>query len=85
MDWTFKHAAPAQLALAWLLARNPWSVPIPGTTKLERLEENIGATALELSVGDLREIDSAASRISVQGARYPEQLIARLADARAAS
>jgi aryl-alcohol dehydrogenase-like predicted oxidoreductase len=69
-----KHATPAQLALAWLLGRKPWIVPIPGTTKLERLEENIGATAIELTADDLREIDSAASRISVQGARYPEHL-----------
>jgi aryl-alcohol dehydrogenase-like predicted oxidoreductase len=69
-----KHATPAQLALAWLLGRKPWIVPIPGTTKLQRLEENIGATAIELTADDLREIDSAASRISVQGARYPEHL-----------
>jgi aryl-alcohol dehydrogenase-like predicted oxidoreductase len=69
-----KGATPAQLALAWLLARKPWIVPIPGTTKLERLEENIGAAALELTPDDLREIDSAASRIAVQGERYPEHL-----------
>jgi aryl-alcohol dehydrogenase-like predicted oxidoreductase len=69
-----KQATPAQLALAWLLARKPWIVPIPGTTKLERLEENIGATALELTAEDLREIEAAVSRISVQGARYPEHL-----------
>jgi aryl-alcohol dehydrogenase-like predicted oxidoreductase len=69
-----KHATPAQLALAWLLARKPWIVPIPGTTKLERLEENIAATAIELTADDLREIDSATSSVSVQGARYPENL-----------
>ncbi len=69
-----KHATPAQLALAWLLAQKPWIVPIPGTTKLNRLEENIGATVVELTSDDLREIDSAASKIEVQGARYPEQL-----------
>ncbi len=69
-----KNATPAQLALAWLLAQKPWIVPIPGTTKLQRLEENIGAAALELTSEDLREIDSAASRITVQGDRYPEQL-----------
>jgi aryl-alcohol dehydrogenase-like predicted oxidoreductase len=69
-----KKATPAQIALAWLLAQNPWIVPIPGTTKLERVEENIGAAAIELTPDDLREIDSATSRISVQGARYPEEL-----------
>jgi len=69
-----KRASPAQLALAWLLAQRPWIVPIPGTTKLQRLEENIGATAIRLTAQDLREIDDAASKISVQGARYPEQL-----------
>jgi aryl-alcohol dehydrogenase-like predicted oxidoreductase len=69
-----KHATPAQLALAWLLARKPWIVPIPGTTKLNRLEENIGALSVELSADDLDEIDSAASKIEVQGARYPEEL-----------
>ena len=69
-----KHATPAQIALAWLLAQKPWIVPIPGTTKLHRLEENIGAAAIELSSNDLREIDSAASEIKVQGARYPEAL-----------
>ena len=69
-----KQATPAQVALAWLLAQKPWIVPIPGTTKLHRLEENIGATAVELSAEDLREIDRAASEIAVQGARYPEQL-----------
>jgi len=70
-----KKATPAQIALAWLLARKPWIVPIPGTRKLERLEENIGAAALELTTGDLREIDEAASRITVHGARYPEHLM----------
>jgi aryl-alcohol dehydrogenase-like predicted oxidoreductase len=69
-----KKATPAQLALAWLLARKPWIVPIPGTTKLARLEENIGAEAIELTADDLREIDSATSKITVQGARYPEHL-----------
>ena len=69
-----KKATPAQIALAWLLAQKPWIVPIPGTTKLDRLEENIGAAAVELTSADLREIDSAASRITVQGARYPEHL-----------
>jgi aryl-alcohol dehydrogenase-like predicted oxidoreductase len=69
-----KNAAPAQIALAWLLAQKPWIVPIPGTTKLHRLEENIGAAAIELTPDDLREIDRVASQITVQGARYPEQL-----------
>jgi aryl-alcohol dehydrogenase-like predicted oxidoreductase len=69
-----KKATPAQIALAWLLAQKPWIVPIPGTTKLHRLDENIGAAAVELTADDLREIDSAASKITVQGARYPEQL-----------
>ncbi len=69
-----KKATPAQIALAWLLAQKPWIVPIPGTTKLSRLEENIGAVAVNLSPDDLREIDSAASKITVQGARYPEEL-----------
>jgi aryl-alcohol dehydrogenase-like predicted oxidoreductase len=68
-----KKATPAQIALAWLLARKPWIVPIPGTRKLARLEENIGAAAVELTSDDLREIGSAASKITVQGARYPEQ------------
>src|SRR5213595_2724846 len=71
---TRKKATPAQIALAWLLARNPWIVPIPGTTKLARLDENIAAAAIELSAEDLRAIDSAASRITIQGARYPEHL-----------
>ena len=65
---------PAQLALAWLLARKPWIVPIPGTTKLARLEENIGAAAVELTADDLREIESATAEVNVQGARYPEAL-----------
>jgi len=69
-----KQATPAQIALAWLLAQKPWIVPIPGTTKLHRLEENIGAAAIELTSDDLREIDSAASKITVQGARYPEEM-----------
>ena len=69
-----KKATPAQIALAWLLAQKPWIVPIPGTTKLHRLEENIGAAAIELTADDLREIESAAAKIEVQGARYPEAL-----------
>jgi len=69
-----KKATPAQIALAWLLAQKPWIVPIPGTTKLARLEENLGAAAVELTPGDLREIESAASKIKVQGARYPEHV-----------
>ncbi|MGO9397108.1 MAG: aldo/keto reductase [Xanthobacteraceae bacterium] len=69
-----KKATPAQIALAWLLAQRPWIVPIPGTTKLARLEENVGAAAIELAAEDLREIESAASKITVQGARYPEKL-----------
>jgi aryl-alcohol dehydrogenase-like predicted oxidoreductase len=69
-----KKATPAQIALAWLLAQKPWIVPIPGTTKLHRLEENIGAAAVELTPDDLREIDRAASKITVQGDRYPEEL-----------
>jgi aryl-alcohol dehydrogenase-like predicted oxidoreductase len=69
-----KHATPAQIALAWLLAQKPWMVPIPGTTKLNRLDENIGALAVELTPDNLRDIDEAASRITVQGARYPEKL-----------
>jgi aryl-alcohol dehydrogenase-like predicted oxidoreductase len=69
-----KKATPAQIALAWLLAQKPWIVPIPGTTKLHRLEENIGAATMELSPDDLRDIESAASKIHVQGARYPEKL-----------
>lgn len=69
-----KQATPAQIALAWLLAQQPWIVPIPGTTKLNRLEENIGAAAVELTSDDLREIERAASEITVQGARYPDEL-----------
>jgi len=69
-----KHATPAQVALAWLLAQKPWIVPIPGTTKLQRFRENIGAVAVELASADLREIEGAASKITIQGARYPEHL-----------
>jgi aryl-alcohol dehydrogenase-like predicted oxidoreductase len=69
-----KKATPAQISLAWLLAQKPWIVPIPGTTKLHRLDENIGAVAVELTPDDLREIESAASKIKVEGARYPEKL-----------
>jgi aryl-alcohol dehydrogenase-like predicted oxidoreductase len=69
-----KNATPAQIALAWLLAQKPWIVPIPGTTKPHRLEENLGAAALELTSDDLREIENAASKITVEGARYPEHL-----------
>jgi aryl-alcohol dehydrogenase-like predicted oxidoreductase len=69
-----KQATPAQIAIAWLLAQKPWIVPIPGTTKLHRLEENIGAAAVELTPDDLREIESAVSKVAVQGARYPERL-----------
>jgi len=69
-----KKATSAQIALAWLLAQKPWIVPIPGTTKLHRLEENIGAAAVELTPDDLRQIDEAASKIPVQGARYPQEL-----------
>jgi aryl-alcohol dehydrogenase-like predicted oxidoreductase len=69
-----KSATPAQIALAWLLARKPWIVPIPGTTKLSRLEENLGAASLELTPGDLGEIEAAASKIAIVGARYPEQI-----------
>jgi aryl-alcohol dehydrogenase-like predicted oxidoreductase len=71
---TQKEATPAQIALAWLLAQKPWIVPIPGTTKLHRLEENIGAVEIELTASDLSEIESALSTIEVQGARYPEAL-----------
>jgi aryl-alcohol dehydrogenase-like predicted oxidoreductase len=79
VDWLVKFAerkkaTPAQIALAWLLAQKPWIVPIPGTTKRHRLEENIAATAIELTAGDLREIDDAAAQITVHGARYPEHL-----------
>jgi len=69
-----KNATPAQIALSWLLAQKPWIVPIPGTTKLTRLEENIGAAAIELTPDDLRHIENAASQITVQGARYPEHI-----------
>jgi len=69
-----KRATPAQIALAWLLAQKPWIVPIPGTTKLARLGENIGAVAVELTSDDLRQIDGAVSKITAQGARYPENL-----------
>jgi aryl-alcohol dehydrogenase-like predicted oxidoreductase len=69
-----KKATPAQIALAWLLAQKPWIVPIPGTTKLHRLEENIGATGVELTHDDIQQLESAASKIAVQGARYPEAL-----------
>jgi len=69
-----RKATPAQIALAWLLAQKPWIVPIPGTTKLHRLEENIGAVAIELTPEDLRQLETAASKIAVQGARYPEEL-----------
>jgi len=69
-----KNATSAQIALAWLLAQKPWIVPIPGTTKLERLEENIRAVAIELTANDLRELDAATAKITVQGARYPEEL-----------
>jgi aryl-alcohol dehydrogenase-like predicted oxidoreductase len=69
-----RNATSAQITLAWLLAQKPWIVPIPGTTKLERLEENIGAVAIELTANDLRELDAATAKITVQGARYPEEL-----------
>ena len=69
-----KKSTPAQIALAWLLAQKPWIVPIPGTTKLHRLEENLGAAEVELTNDDLREIESAASKITIQGARYPEHI-----------
>lgn len=69
-----KNATPAQIALAWLLAQKPWIVPIPGTTKLHRLEENIGAAEVELTADDLREIDDASSKITIEGARYPEAM-----------
>jgi aryl-alcohol dehydrogenase-like predicted oxidoreductase len=71
---TKKQATPAQIALAWLLAQQPWIVPIPGTTKLARLEENLGAASIELTLADLHEINAAAAKIRVQGARYPEKL-----------
>jgi len=68
-----KKATPAQIALAWLLAQKPWIVPIPGTRKLERLDENLGAVEIELTAEDLRDIDAAAAQITVQGARYSEE------------
>jgi aryl-alcohol dehydrogenase-like predicted oxidoreductase len=70
-----KRATPAQIALAWLLAQKPWIVPIPGTRKLARLEENIGAASIELTSEDLRDINEAASKITVQGARLPEDVL----------
>lgn len=70
-----KKATPAQVALAWLLARKPWIVPIPGTTKLHRLEENIGAVAVELTPDDLRDIETSFAGIAVKGARLPEQIL----------
>jgi aryl-alcohol dehydrogenase-like predicted oxidoreductase len=73
-----KKVTPAQIALAWLLAQKPWIVPIPGTTKLHRLEENLGAADVDLSASDLRDIESAISKISVLGARYPESLQQRV-------
>ena len=69
-----RNATPGQVALAWLLAQKPWIVPIPGTTKLHRMEENAGAASIELTADDLREIEQAAAKIPVQGARYPEHL-----------
>lgn len=69
-----KHATPAQIAIAWVLAQKPWIVPIPGTTTLHRLDENLGAAALQLTADDLRDIEGAASRITIQGARYPEAI-----------
>jgi aryl-alcohol dehydrogenase-like predicted oxidoreductase len=73
-----KRATPAQIALAWLLAQKPWIVPIPGTTKLHRLDENLGGAAIELTADDLREIEEAAAKIAVQGARYPAHLQQRV-------
>jgi aryl-alcohol dehydrogenase-like predicted oxidoreductase len=73
-----KNATPAQIALAWLLAQKPWIVPIPGTTKLQRLEENLGAADVKLTTDDLREIENAASNITIEGARYPEHLQKRV-------
>ena len=70
-----KQATPAQIALAWLLEQKPWIVPIPGTRKIERLEENIGAASVQLSDADLREINEAASKVAVQGARLPEEVL----------
>ncbi|HUH32831.1 MAG TPA: aldo/keto reductase, partial [Daejeonella sp.] len=73
-----KNASPAQIALAWLLAQKPWIAPIPGTTKLHRLEENVAAAEVKLSGDDLREINDAVSQVNVQGARYPEDLQKRV-------
>jgi aryl-alcohol dehydrogenase-like predicted oxidoreductase len=73
-----RRATPAQIALAWLLAQKPWIVPIPGTTKLHRLDENLGASAIELDVADLRQIQAALAGISIEGARYPADLAARV-------
>jgi aryl-alcohol dehydrogenase-like predicted oxidoreductase len=73
---TDKRATPAQIALAWLLAQKPWIVPIPGTTKLSRLEENLAATNVTLSAQDLKKIEDAASKIHVEGERYPPNLMA---------
>jgi aryl-alcohol dehydrogenase-like predicted oxidoreductase len=70
-----KNATPAQIALAWLLAQKPWIVPIPGTTKIHRLEENIGSASLELTSGDLEEINAAASKIPIRGERLPESIL----------
>ena len=74
-DAIAQHATPAQIAIAWLLAQEPWIVPIPGTRKRERLEENLGAASVDLTAADLREIDDAASTITVQGARLPEEVV----------
>jgi aryl-alcohol dehydrogenase-like predicted oxidoreductase len=73
-----KQATPAQIALAWLLAQKPWIVPIPGTTKLHRLQENLGAASVELTHDDLRDIESAVLKVTVQGARYPAYLQQRV-------
>ena len=73
-----KRATPAQVAIAWLLAQKPWIVPIPGTTKLHRLEENLGAATVKFGAGDLKEIESAFAGVEVQGARYPESLQKRV-------
>jgi aryl-alcohol dehydrogenase-like predicted oxidoreductase len=70
-----KRSTPARIALAWLLARKPWIVPIPGTRRLDRLEENLGAVSVALTADDMREIDEASSKIKIQGARYPENLM----------
>jgi aryl-alcohol dehydrogenase-like predicted oxidoreductase len=72
---TRKAITPAQIALAWLMAQRPWIVPIPGTTKMHRLQENLGAVAVEFSVGELREIEEALSKIPPQGARLPESML----------